>query len=1046
MSQTAVSTNSELFSATAISPFGLPLDPYEIKGKILSTKYNVVLGTSYLLSTNIFNYELPTISNNDENNLIQLWLNLKRKNLFNEIPNLYNLEISPDSGNLLLGYLKNCKESATLIASTDALINFAPALISHSNNEYHSLPLSIQLSTVSYNFKENELISTYADALSIAKNLKLPVLTSTNAIESQLFTVISNVLAKFNIANIHLFNGLESIKINESLNGLLSSNQLKDLSEKLFSSLKNDILSVKKTEILSLSLKKLNELLNSNYSIFEFYGNLNSKIIYAIYPTKESIVSLIKSIDSKSEFGIILIKSPIPFESNYFNSLISSNVSKIIVISEKILNNSISSLKLDIQASLFFQSKFNIEVIDETIENFLIKFNSNLNSNSSVTSFKFLFNDNSKFIELPSKLTHSLSLIQDLNIKFRPIYDNTINSGLFQANIEIGNGFNYSSKFDFILIEDLNILNSINIFDQLKENSNLIILNNDEKVFDELKIIEKSLSIKIKKLLAINKINLKFLDLNLIGEVEETKGRTESIAIQTIFWSLNYPSWDKHAVVTKILQFFGSEAELLASVIADQVENAKNNGLKEIKFDEEWIKLEEEEEDDDDDSSSTNFVNVKETSFKPNPREAFIDNINVKTENQSELTKKLLFKEAYGTETSLRPDQPVKNFIVKVKENKRLTPNDYDRNIFHIEFDISNTDLTYNIGEALGIHGRNNSELVEEFIKMYGLNGNELIEISSKDDNKILEVRTLRQSLIENLDLFGKPPKRFYESLIEFATNEDEKKKLQELISPSGAILFKKFQDEEFYTFADIFEIFKSVRPNAKDLVQLISPLKRREYSIASSQKLHPNEVHLLIVVVDWIDNKGRKRFGQCSKYISDLKIGDELVVSVKPSIMKLPPLTTQPIIMAGLGTGLAPFKAFIEERQYQLEHGEKIGEIYLYLGSRHKRQEYLYGEYWEAYMDSNILTHLGAAFSRDQIKKIYIQDRIRENLKELKDLIINKNGHFYLCGPTWPVPDISACLQDIFEDDAAEKNIKIDSAKAVEDMKEEGKYVLEVY
>lgn len=1037
MSQ-AGSTISELFSATAVSPFGLPLDPYEIKGKVLTTKYNVVLGTSYLLSNNIFDFNLPTVTK--EKSLIELWLNLKRKNLSNEIPNYHNIDISTDSGNLLLGYLKNFKGSATLNASIDSLINFAPVLTSHSNNEYHSLPLSIQLSAISYDFSNNELVSTYSKALSIAKNLKLPILTSTNALESQIFTLISIVLSKFNIANIHIFNGLDSIKNNETIENLLSSNELNDLSTKLYNSLKSDILSTNSNEILSLALNKFNEIYGSNYQVFQFYGNKNAETIYSIYSIDESINSLIENIDSNNEFGFILVKSPIPFESKQFNSLISNDVKKIIAVSEY-LNNSICSLKLDIQASLFFQSKFNIQVIDDSFDSLLNKFN-NKKINENVKTFKFLLNDNSKFIELPAKLAHSLSLIQNLNVKFRPTYDNTINAGLFQADILTGNGFNYDNKFDFILVEDLNILNSINVFNLLKENGNLIIINNDETTFDENKIIEKHLSIKIKKILSSLKINLRFIDLNKIGEVEETKGRTESIAIQTAFWSINFPDFGKHDVVTKILQFFGSEAELLASVIADQVENVKINGFKEIKFDSDWNKLEETEEEKDD-----KFLIVKDTSFSPNPREEFIDNTVVRIENKFDLTQKLIFKEAFNTENSLRPDQPVKNFIVKVKENKRLTPNDYDRNIFHIEFDISGTGLTYNIGEALGIHGRNNVELVEEFIQMYGeLSGDELVEVVSKDNHEFLEVRTLRQSLIENLDLFGKPPKRFYESLIEFATNEEEKKKLEHLISPAGGALFKKFQEEEFYTFADIFEIFKSVRPKPQDLVQIISPLKRREYSIASSQKLHPNEVHLLIVVVDWVDNKGRKRFGQCSKYISDLKVGQELVVSVKPSIMKLPPLTTQPIIMAGLGTGLAPFKAFIEERQYQLKQGNQIGEIYLYLGSRHKRQEYLYGEYWEAYMDANVLTHLGAAFSRDQAKKVYIQDKIRENLDELKDLIINKNGHFYLCGPTWPVPDISACLQDIIEADAAEKGIKIDSAKAVEDMKEDGKYVLEVY
>lgn len=1042
MSQAGVSTISELFSATAVAPFGLPLDPYEVKSRTLSTKYNIIQGALYLLSSNIFNYALPTVSESDEN-LIQLWSNLKRKNFSNEIPKLHNLDISTDSGNLLLGYLKNFKGSATLNASVDALLNFAPVLVSHSNNEYHSLPLSIQLSTVSYNFEKNQLVSTYSEALSIAKSLRLPVLTSTTALEAQLFTLVSIVLSKFNIANIHLFNGLESIRSNESLSGLLSSSELKHLSDKLYNSLKADILSVNPTEIVSLALNKLNEIQGSDYQVFKFYGNKKAEVVYAIYPTEESISALVESVGTESEFGFILVKSPIPFASKQFNSLVSADVKKIVVVSE-FLNDSTSSLKLDIQASLFFESRFHTQVVNDTFDFVVKKFASSFSSASSAASYKFLLNDNSKFIELPAKLAHALSLTQELDVKFRPVYDNTVNAGLFQADIQTGSVYDYSGKFDFIVVEDTNILNSVDVFSLLKSGGKLLVINNEETVFDESKIIEKSLSVKVKKILAQSKSNLDFLDLNVIGEVDGTKGRTASIAIQTAFWSLNYPSWDKHSVVTKILQFFGSEAELLASVIADQVENVKANGFKEIKFDVEWEKLEDAEIEGSEEGDV--FATVRETSFKPNPREAFIDNMTVKTERKTDLTKKLMFKEAYGTTSSLRPDQPVENFVVKVKENKRLTPGDYDRNIFHIEFDVSGTGLTYNIGEALGIHGRNNADLVDEFIQMYGLDGDELIEVVSKDSHEVLEVRTLRHSLIENLDLFGKPPKRFYEALVEHATDETEKKKLEQLISPAGGALFKKFQEEEFYTFADIFELFKSVRPAAQELVQIISPLKRREYSIASSQKLHPTEVHLLIVVVDWVDKKGRKRYGQCSKYISDLRVGDELVVSVKPSIMKLPPLTTQPIVMAGLGTGLAPFKAFIEERQYQLEHGAEIGEIYLYLGSRHKRQEYLYGEYWEAYMDADVLTHLGAAFSRDQVKKVYIQDKIRENLDELTDLIINKNGHFYLCGPTWPVPDISACLQDMFAADAAHRGVKIDAAKAVEDLKEEGKYVLEVY
>lgn len=1040
----AGSTTSELFSATANSPFGLPLDPFQVKGKVLNSTYSLVLGTSYLLNDKLFNYNLPS---QPEENLLQLWSILNRTNLNKIVPQLYNLDTTTGAGNLLLGYLKNSSSPATVFASSATLNHIAPVLL--AQNEIHqTLPLSIQLATVEYDFKTGELISNYAKALATAKNLKLPVLTSTDAVEAQYFAIVSSVLAKLHVANIHLFDGLAAIRTQQTIQGALSAEQVEDIASKLQTALTGDIGSILPQQKISYALSKLNEIVGTSYSSFEYYGSKSAEKVFVVYSTQEATVALFKHIGQyDASVGSILVKSPLAFDSVKFNSLIPSTVKQLVVVSEA-LTEHISSLKLDVQAALFFEGNFLVEVVDAAVDSFSpSKFQQLISSasGSSVelsgangSSYRFILNDNSKFLNVPSKLTHALSLIQDLSVKFRPSYDNTVNAGLFQVDVTAGT--DYTEKLDLIVVEDAAILNAVDVYSVLKTNGTILVLSDAETEFSADKIIEKSLSIQTKKILAAKELSLKFLDLNVVGEVEATQGRTASIAIQTAFWTLAYPELDPHAVVTKILQAFGSEAELLAAVIADQIETTKTEAFKDIAYSSEWSKLEEEEE------KNVSLVTLKETAFTPNPREAFVDEDSVRIEDKFALAKKLMFKEAYGTTSDLRPDQPIQNFIVKVKENKRLTPEDYSRNIFHIEFDVSGTGLTYNIGEALGIHGRNNPDLVEEFINMYGLNGDDLVEVASKEDNHILEVRTLRQSLIDNIDLFGKPPKRFYESLVEFTKEESEKKKLEELISPAGAELFKKFQEDDFFTFADIFELFPSARPSAQDLVQIVPPVKRREYSIASSQKLHPNEVHLLIVVVDWIDAKGRQRFGQCSKYLSDLQVGQELVVSVKPSIMKLPPLTTQPIIMAGLGTGLAPFKAFIEERQYQLEQGHEIGEIYLYLGSRHKKQEYLYGEYWEAYMDADVLTHLGAAFSRDQEQKVYIQDKIRENLDVLTDLMMEKNGHFYLCGPTWPVPDISACLQDIFDADAKKKGITIDSAKAVEDLKEDGRYVLEVY
>jgi len=407
----------------------------------------------------------------------------------------------------------------------------------------------------------------------------------------------------------------------------------------------------------------------------------------------------------------------------------------------------------------------------------------------------------------------------------------------------------------------------------------------------------------------------------------------------------------------------------------------------------------------------------------------------------------LVFKEAYGTKTALRPDLSTKTYEITVQENRRLTPLTYDRNIFHIEFDLGTSGLTYNIGEALGIHAENDVDEVNEFMKFYGLNPEDVVEVPSREDSSILDTRTVFQSLVQNIDIFGKPPKRFYEALADFATDENEKKELLTLGGPEGATEFKRRTEVDTITYADILLEFKSAHPSFHDIARIVSPMKRREYSIASSQMVNPTTVALMIVVVSWVDPKGRDRFGQATRYLSKLPIGAKVTASVKPSVMKLPAKDTAPLIMAGLGTGLAPFRAFVQYRAMQKAQGKEIGSILLYMGSRHQREEYLYGEEWEAYQDAGVITLLGRAFSRDQPQKIYIQDRMRQTIQDIIKAYIHEEGAFYLCGPTWPVPDVTEVLEEAIKRDAVAKGSKkIDSRKEIERLKEELRYVLEVY
>jgi sulfite reductase (NADPH) flavoprotein alpha-component len=320
--------------------------------------------------------------------------------------------------------------------------------------------------------------------------------------------------------------------------------------------------------------------------------------------------------------------------------------------------------------------------------------------------------------------------------------------------------------------------------------------------------------------------------------------------------------------------------------------------------------------------------------------------------------KHFLFKEAfeYGVEVDrdeelkekaileLRPSLEDKTYLVKVSENRRLTPETYDRNVFHIAFDTSGTGLKYEVGEALGIHGWNDEKEVREFIEWYGLNAGDLVSVPSPHDNgATYETRTVFQLMQQNLDVFGKPGKSFYASLSALAKNKNEERTLRFIAAPEGVALFKKMSEVETVTFADVLRQFKSARPSIEELVGLIPEIKPRHYSIASSNAAVGDLVELLVVTVDWATPSGTPRYGQCTRYLAALPVGAQVTVSIKPSVMKLPPLDTQPIIMAGLGTGAAPFRAFIQHRAWQKSQGIEVGPLVYYFGSRYRSQEYLY-------------------------------------------------------------------------------------------------------
>lgn len=1028
------------------NPFGLPTESTQLP--TFTTPVNAINSVLFRNLKSIFSYK--TFSDPD-------LLDASIKKLAERENGLFfkELDVRSGAGLTTLGFAKGSSDLAGIITPGYAL----PYFVSSFKQEIDTQSKFVfSVGSLDYDEASGSIINDYLTPLKAAKDLGFPVITPLQISEVKATTLLTLALAKYG-------SGLGAVQLFDGAQYARTVTRVEDKMQDRFI----ESLNLADDSTFDQILDAFNENSPERLHNFQYYGNESAETIFITYGSLETELFASLLNQSGSKVGVLAVRIPLPFDTEKFVSLIPTTVKKIVVIGQSLTGQSPSWLRSQVSGALFFHNKRTLTIaeyiyqpnfvwspkaVKQIVTSFIPSFELEISSNSQ--NFIYWTTDNSNNLDLAARLVQGLSLIDNVDISLRTKFDNIGNAGTFQAQFTSHPSKSKSvvsniDSADVIVVEDISILNAYDVASTVKQEGSIIVLVKsslvdkdlkDKKFYtDELKINEAFLTTVAEK-----KINVTLIDVETIGDREETKGRTLSFVTQAVFWSAATND-DKQSIIRRIWNSAGPDIELLAAVLSDTISTALETGVKAIPnevyatFIEDKAKGEEVKEEEI--HQLPTFVT--ETSFSANQR--FTEEVpETEIAKIAEISKKLTFQEAYGVSQQLRPDLPVNNYVVKVKENRRVTPDDYDRYIFHIEFDISGTGMTYDIGEALGVHARNNLENVQKFLQYYGLNESDIVQVPNKDDHHYLESRTVLQAFVENLDIFGKPPKRFYESLIDFCTDDKEKSKLENLVSAAGATELKRLQDVEYYTYADIFELFPSARPSVEDLVKIIAPLKRREYSIASSQRIHPNEVHLLIVVVDWIDNKGRKRYGQASKFISDLAIGSELVVSVKPSVMKLPPSPKQPVIMSGLGTGLAPFKAIVEEKLWQRQQGYEIGEVYLYLGSRHKREEYLYGELWEAYKDAGIITHIGAAFSRDQPEKIYIQDRIKENLPELKTAMIDNEGSFYLCGPTWPVPDITQALQDIIAADAKEKGINVDLDAAIEDLKETSRYILEVY
>jgi sulfite reductase (NADPH) flavoprotein alpha-component len=364
-------------------------------------------------------------------------------------------------------------------------------------------------------------------------------------------------------------------------------------------------------------------------------------------------------------------------------------------------------------------------------------------------------------------------------------------------------------------------------------------------------------------------------------------------------------------------------------------------------------------------------------------------------------------------------------FPATLKERVLLNGQGSDKETIHLEFDLEGSGLTYNVGDSLAVIPHNAEDVVSAVLKASKLDAES--EVTLKDVSFTL-VEALRAQL--DITALSKPVLNRYN---EIAQSE----KLDSIINDKAVL-------NEFIAgrdLADLLATFPTEALTAQGLASSLRKLPPRLYSIASSLKAHEEEVHLTVGVVRY-DSHGRERKGVCSTFLADrIEEGQKAGVFVTANKnFKLPDNPETPIIMVGPGTGIAPFRAFIEERAATNASGKN----WLFFGDQHYQNDFLYQLEWQDYMKDGVLTKIDVAFSRDQPHKIYVQDRMHANSKELFQWL-EDGASFYVCGDASRMAhDVDQALHAIIAEEG--KLSESAAAEYVKALKSDKRYLRDVY
>ncbi|MFV9668931.1 sulfite reductase subunit alpha [Pantoea sp. KXB45] len=385
-----------------------------------------------------------------------------------------------------------------------------------------------------------------------------------------------------------------------------------------------------------------------------------------------------------------------------------------------------------------------------------------------------------------------------------------------------------------------------------------------------------------------------------------------------------------------------------------------------------------------------------------------------------------------GTVLESAPEAPVipgsnksNPYAAALITNKRLSGEQSAKDIRHFEFDLAGSGLKYEAGDALGVIPVNEPSLVSLLLTQ--LNADYQTPVPGFD-------RSLGDLLTYQFEI-SEPSRKLIEWVGQNTTNQELRHVLQHDDKDAlGVWLWGK-------DTLDLLQLELTRTLSVPEFVALLRPLQHRAYSISSSSKAHPDQVHLTVASVRY-HSGGRNRGGVCSTYLAErVRRGEKPAIFISPNkAFRVPANNSAPLIMVGPGTGIAPFRAFLQERQATGAQGKN----WLFFGDQHQEHDFIYQDELLAWRDSGLLTRLDLAFSRDQEKKIYVQSRMLEQGAELYAWL-QEGAYFYVCGDASRMAkDVDNALYEVVRQFGGLSTER--AADYVDQLKKEKRYLRDVY